>query len=175
MNFTKYWTIADTHFGHDKIVEYHPVRSQNFSEKILKCISNTPFRQGDIFIHLGDVCFGNDKEWHEKLIQSIPPFVNKWLILGNHDKKSISWYYRMGWNLVCENITLNIWGKIITFSHYPLYGVFDFVNYDVKDFVNVHGHTHDNRYNIKSYHVCISIEKNGYCPVNMRKIIEKRG
>ena len=45
----KIYAISDTHFGHNKLIEYG--RLKGFSELILKNLSKT---EGDILIHCGD-------------------------------------------------------------------------------------------------------------------------
>lgn len=87
----------------------------------------------DILIHLGDVCIGNDAEWHRKLIE-LPG--KKWLIKGNHDHKSNSWYLRQGWDFVGDAFRDTYFGKNILFSHVPHY-------WDGWHDLNIHGHFHN--------------------------------
>ena len=92
----KIWIITDTHLGHDNMVAYCG-RPINHSDLILENLRNT-IRSGDVFIHLGDICFGDDENWHKALMCRIPIGVKKILIKGNHDKKSNHWYLEHGWD-----------------------------------------------------------------------------
>ena len=128
----KTWLTTDTHFNHKKMVEYCN-RPENFDHLIwegLKIIEG-----GDILIHLGDFCIGNDFENHIHL-GALLPDVKKILIRGNHDRKTNKWYMDNGWDFVCENFQDTYFGKIILFSHRPSKdcGQFD---------INIHGHFHN--------------------------------
>jgi len=163
--------LADSHFDHEKFSN-EGLRPIGFSEKIFKNLERI-LRPESILLHLGDVCFKNDNKWHSK-IASLPG--KKWLILGNHDKKSIIWYLNHGWDLVCETMSLNIFGKRILFSHKP--EIND--RYDL----NIHGHFHDYKIEIikerepeifkilNNRHYLISLEKLKYEPIKLKSIIE---
>jgi calcineurin-like phosphoesterase family protein len=121
-----------------------------------------------VLIHLGDVCFENCEEWHNKLTQI---YSKKWLIRGNHDKQSLSWYLNHGYDMVCDFFFLEMFGKKILFSHVPMkdsgYGI------------NIHGHFHDFSLNtvekmepelfriLTPKHRLISLEKYHYQPINL--------
>ena len=127
-----YWLIADTHFGHDDMVDFCK-RPRNFSERILKAVGHTI--TNGVMIHLGDICFGREEFWHKSLMDSIPTTVKRWLVLGNHDKKSMSWYMDHGWDFVGFQFTLNIYGLSIVFSHCPVWVQ--------EGQINIHGHFHN--------------------------------
>lgn len=124
----KIWLITDTHFNHDKMPEYCG-RPIGFEELIMMGLAR--ISPQDLLIHLGDVCVGKDEYWHERL-RALP--FKKWLVLGNHDHKSLSWYISHGWDYVGEEIKLKMFGKNILLSHTPLRGDFD---------INIHGHFHN--------------------------------
>jgi calcineurin-like phosphoesterase family protein len=129
----KYWIITDTHFGHQKMEEYCG-RPANFTELIL----DTGLKQlqsGDVIIHLGDFCIGNDEMWHEDWNNRLRDGVKKILVRGNHDKKSDTWYYNHGWDSVVDNFSIYYLGRYITFSHIPIKGIQN---------INIHGHFHNN-------------------------------
>jgi len=127
-----FWIISDTHFCHEKITDFCN-RPSNYEELLIKRISGS-VREDDVLIHLGDVAWQKEKYWHEKLINCCAA-KKKWLILGNHDKRSINWYLTRGWDAVTLSISLNIYGKNILFSHKP----FPTNGYDL----NIHGHFHN--------------------------------
>ena len=127
----KIWLTTDTHFGHDKMRQYCG-RPENFEKLILNNLSK--LEDNDILIHLGDFCIGNDSRWH-KTFNNFK--FKKWLIKGNHDRKSNSWYFNNGWDFVSKRFIDKYFGKKILFSHCPQKdnGEFD---------VNIHGHFHNN-------------------------------
>lgn len=164
----RYWLTTDTHLGHSKMIEYCD-RPENFSEVILRNLRQC-VKHEDILIHLGDICIYNDVKWHLQLL-TVPG--RHWLIRGNHDKKSNSWYLEHGWGMVCEQFQDRIFGKRITFSHKPVVwnGEYD---------INVHGHFHnvDHRRHepellaIKNgYQKLLALEYTNYMPITLEKFI----
>lgn len=160
----RYWIITDTHFGHNKLVK-DGLRPENFEDKIIRnCVKM--IKEDDILIHLGDVSFYNDQYWHELFLTSILSR-NNILVRGNHDKRTLSWYYKAGWNFVVEDFTLSIYGEHILFSHRPVF--------DPKFSMNVHGHLHDSSHrkaDLRPYNECVSIEE-AMAPFTLRKLVER--
>ena len=124
-----YWITTDTHFEHKAMTERFG-RPVGYEEQILKGFNQ--ITKDDIFIHLGDIAFGNEKQWC-RLIGKYG--YKRWLIKGNHDKRSYAWYLNNGFDFIAESITLNYMGKIVKLSHMP-------VKDDGYD-INLHGHFHD--------------------------------
>ena len=164
-----YWIITDTHFGHDKIIEYCK-RPPNFENLILRNITKV-VKESDLLIHLGDVCFGKDEFWHNELRK-----INckKWLVRGNHDSKSLAWYLSQGWDFVADTFSLDIFGGEILFSHIPVK--------DTGYFLNIHGHFHNTDFHthepelallLTRKHVLLVMENNNYQPFNLKTIVEK--
>lgn len=165
----KIWIITDTHFGHEKLVQYG--RPVGFTEKILQNLY--PIQKGDVLIHLGDFCIGDDEGWHHDYFKTLPIGVKNWFIRGNHDHKSNSWYLDHGWNVVCEYLSLEMFGKKILFSHKPM-------AWDGEYDINIHGHFHDTDHRrfegeflkIKNgYQKLLALEKTNYQPVLLRTFI----
>jgi len=159
--------LADTHFCHEKILEF---RDSNYEKKIASFLFR--LREEDILIHLGDICIGRDAFVHDEYIK--PLKCKKILIKGNHDHKSRSWYLNHGRDWVCKQMYDVYFGKRILFSHVPK-------PYQDRYDYNIHGHLHDKSHRILefidfydySFNKLISIEKSGYEPVNLRTFIEK--
>ena len=131
----KIYLITDTHFYHDKMVPYCG-RPENHTELIgenLLRVGRT-MASYDVLIHLGDISVGNDEEAHRRFIE--PLTCKKWLILGNHDNKSKTWYLQHGWDWVGQHMYNFFYGKKILFSHIP---VKDDGYYEL----NIHGHFHN--------------------------------
>lgn len=164
------WVTTDTHLGHDAMVEYCG-RPKNHSYLILKRHSEM-VKPDDILIHLGDICIGNDALWHSNFMGCVPG--RKWLVRGNHDKKSDTWYLSHGWDFVGYNILLRKFGIDILLSHIPVGGN----GYDV----NVHGHFHNSDHRrhepelsaIKTdRHILVAIENTNLMPVILRRVVGK--
>jgi calcineurin-like phosphoesterase family protein len=124
--------------------------------------NNTVSKHSNI-LHLGDVFLCPIEEAREYIKQLNG---NKWLILGNHDTKSIALYEEMGFRVIGEPIFKEFDKYKIIFSHYPIRGL-------PSNFFNVHGHVHSKGVgpvpNPKSfYNVCV--EQINYTPVQLSKI-----
>jgi calcineurin-like phosphoesterase family protein len=178
----KIYLITDTHFNHANMVQYCG-RPKNFSESIGLGLLTAGFTKDDVLVHLGDVCIGKDAETHAKYIE--PLKCKKWLLRGNHDKKSNSWYLSHGWDFIGETFVGYYFGKNIMFSHTPQKGDFD---------LNIHGHFHNNlhrllegRYVVEGEeernredlltltpkHKLLAIEETNYKPVLLNTFISK--
>lgn len=166
----KYWITTDTHFGHDAMIDYCD-RPQDFERRILEGLSVVD--DNDILIHLGDFCIGDDVFWHEIFMNNVKG--KKWLVRGNHDRKSTTWYFRHGWDTVVKSIGMHIYGKRIILSHKP--------SYSLSSDLNIHGHMHNSNHRkyktlerLLSYplkHELLSIENTNYQPVLLQTLVEK--
>jgi calcineurin-like phosphoesterase family protein len=159
-----YWIITDTHFGHKKMQEYCG-RPLGFESSII-CNLMMTCKPGDVLIHLGDICIGRDEHWHKELENVL---CKKWLIRGNHDKKSLGWYFDHGWDCVADEITLAVFGKSIIFSHRPTASD----KYDL----NIHGHMHNTGHHPEMIpritpRSRLIIMEHHYSPMNLRRIVE---
>lgn len=185
----KIWLITDTHFGHDKMPLYCG-RPEDFSEMILENLK--VIKDGDLLIHLGDICIGRDDYWHKRLMGQ--GSYMRWLVRGNHDGKSNTWYMNHGWDFVCSKFQDRYFGKNIMFSHVPvhytevvetLYGMGSFD-------LNIHGHFHNTLHrlqegkfvtdteeernivdlkNITDRHKLLAVEHTDYKPVLLEAFI----
>lgn len=165
---TYYWIISDTHFNHTKLEEWGG-RSGDWQERLWKSIQAIP--QGDILIHLGDICIGNDEEVHY-LLNRFP--IKKVLVKGNHDNKSSNWYLNHGWDFVCDGLDLLYRGHYLFLSHRPTPPMFHYT-------MNLHGHTHGNlhrseeyvAYHDPDYHKDFSPEIVGYQAIRLDSFLAK--
>jgi len=140
----KIYLVTDTHFYHEKMTLYchRPKNHTEITGNNLLAL-NKILGPGDVLIHLGDICIGHDEEAHRRYIE--PLKFKKWLIRGNHDSQSNTWYLSHGWDFVGFKFQDKILGKNILFSHTPirhleeesdLWGTDDFD-------LNIHGHYHN--------------------------------
>lgn len=164
----KYWLITDTHFNHEVLKQYCG-RPDDVDEIIKRNLMNY-VKEGDVLIHLGDLCIGNDKansEWFRNLKS------RNILVRGNHDRKSHNWYMQNGWDLCVDRFDLEMFGKKIAFTHMP-------VGWDGYFDLNIHGHFHNanhRRYEadlkkvLNGYHKLLALEYTNYMPILLNKFI----
>lgn len=168
-----YWLISDTHFNHERLTEWGG-RSGDWQDQFYKGLSGLE-TSGDVLIHLGDVCIGNDEEVHRQMMMQIPSYIKKILVLGNHDKKSKQWYSQHGWDFVCDGLEMVYNGHYLHLTHRP-------ARPQGNTTWNIHGHTHGNlhrseeylEYYSDKYHIDISPEVVGYKPIRLDLLMKKR-
>lgn len=169
MNF---WIVSDTHLGHE-ILRAYSGRPVDADERILRGLSVIDNTKGDVLVHLGDVCIGNDDKWHREIRKRTSGTMI--LVRGNHDKRSITWYLERGWDIVVDRFDLVMYGKRIAFSHIPLAddGSFD---------INIHGHFHNSDHHrwesefvnrMTDKHRLIFLEHH-YRPVTLKSVINRK-
>jgi calcineurin-like phosphoesterase family protein len=154
--------IADTHFGHENILKYVPMRKVHLGDRPdqrLRDIWNETIGKGDTVLHLGDFA------WKAESIERYANALNgkKILLRGNHDKGA-QIYLDHGSREVIDfsskgeaayYITI-VDGVKILFSHYPIVSdgfddihwrflskVFDTERCDI----NIQGHIHSMKLN----------------------------
>lgn len=161
------YITTDTHFFHKEKMLKWCGRPDDYEKRIIKGFKS--LSSTDILVHLGDICIGEDKYVHDKIISQIP--CKKILVRGNHDKKSNTWYLRNGWDFVCTSFFDKCFGLKIMFSHRPYTwdGIYD---------INIHGHLHnlghrtDEVDKMHCMNYLISLEKMGYYPISLRSIVD---
>lgn len=164
----KTYFIADTHFGHDKIIRYQNrpyTDTLDMDESIITNWNKTvgPY---DVVYLLGDFALCN-KERMIKILNRLNG--SKYLVMGNHDTRSVQEYLDTGFDKVydCPIIIDGFW----MLSHEPLY-----VNENMP-YANIFGHVHNNpEYSdYSSHHFCVSVERINYTPISFEKIKKKMG
>lgn len=169
---SRIWLLPDTHFGHQKLIQ-DSLRPYGFNDRILNNARRNT-KEGDILIHLGDVCIGSEASWNTMFCNMVHAVDAKcWLTTGNHDKKSVSWYMNQGWDFAGDAIRLNMFGYRIMLSHRPLKWV---GQYDI----NIHGHMHGNDHRVSecvdaigSKQISLALENNNYSMFSLQAIVEK--
>lgn len=180
----KIHVITDTHLGHQKLTDWGH-RPEGFTDVILNELRRS---KGDVLVHLGDICIGNDEQYHRELVACTQGFTTKMLVRGNHDGKSDAWYRAHGWDFVAYSYSARYFGKHILFTHMPAYGHLKPPHFDYD--VNVHGHLHGDGvrrkmgltrehrdtpeeralYNL-DYHIDAAPDLHGYAPINLEKLL----
>lgn len=158
-----YWILTDTHLGHGRMIEYCD-RPEGFEEDIFSGLNI--IKPEDTLLHLGDFCIRRDEYWHEQFMSRCAAG-KKWLLRGNHDKKTTAWYLGHGWDCVATQVVMRLHGKDLAFSHHPLPASSEWD-------LNIHGHLHrlDDEAAGEPWQRLVSLEENEYQPVNLRKIVE---
>lgn len=161
----KIWLITDTHFFHHRMIEFG--RDSDYEEKIFKNLEVV--KEDDILIHMGDICIGRDEEAHKLFFDKVK--CKTWLLRGNHDKKSMTWYMSHGWAFVADQIGLRLGGHDILISHRPV----DMTNSTFE--MNIHGHLHDNVHRIEEHpflgpkNFLFSLERTKYQPLLLESVV----
>jgi calcineurin-like phosphoesterase family protein len=157
------FVTTDTHFGHRAMVEKLRVRDPEYEETIIRNWTSMVSKE-DMVIHLGDLFLASVDIWH-KLAGQLPG--RKILVLGNHDRKPISWYLRNGFDFCCNTFVWRMYGLKILFSHAPvLEGGFD---------LNIHGHLHGNTHHdieCDNRHYAFALEETGYQPRLLKTLVD---
>jgi calcineurin-like phosphoesterase family protein len=141
------WFIADTHFGHEKIIEYcNRGPSLGWSGKyddtdemdadIIDCINNH-VKPGDQLYMLGDISF-HPLDKTVEILKSIK--CQKLLIVGNHDRhvKKEEFREQFVWLKSMKSVKLRKGTPNVVLCHYPLLTW----NGEMHGKWHFHGHSH---------------------------------
>lgn len=158
------YLISDTHFFHSRVIQFEnrPFDTVEEMNEILIANWNKIIKPEYLIFHLGDVSLtGFDKS------QSVISRLNghKFLIKGNHDSHSNRYYKDMGFDDVSAYPI--IFRGVYVLSHEPQYKLVDTPYFNIHGHLHSHGSLYDDR---NFYNVCV--ERNGYTPVNFKKIEE---
>ncbi len=166
----KYWFIADTHFGHRRIIEYCKRPFANITEMDNSLINNWNKLVGkdDIVYHLGDFafCCTLDYAWNcYKQLNGI-----KHLILGNHDDLALEMEsIRPGtWASVDKLNEQIIYNQRIVMCHYPMATW----RHAYKGTWQLYGHVHGSMKN-NGKSIDVGVDCWDYAPVSFNQIKEK--
>ena len=153
------WVIADTHFGHKKLIE-EGHRPESYDVQIIgnwiKMVDPE-----DLIIHLGDVALPDKDQSVWATLAGLPG--RKILVMGNHDKRSAKWYMERGFDFACDAFEL----RGILYTHRPAQIIPPWIRF------NVHGHLHageHREYTKLEEHRLVSLEELGYTPVKVDRI-----
>lgn len=154
---------SDTHFGHKNIIEYcnRPFKYTGEMNTALIKNWNNVVRKNDIVYHLGDFSIGLGQENIADIVKRLNGSI--YLIKGNHDQKSNSWYRECGFKEVYDHpIILN--DKFLILSHEPM----PFVAGSKIPYVNVFGHVHDSEMfdTYRKGSICVCVERHDYTPIS---------
>lgn len=158
---------SDTHFGHQKMVEWGH-RKESHNEDIVKAW-NSAVGRDDTVLHLGDLSMANKEstlKWTLKLQGK------KYLILGNHDGHSESWYKDCGFTIL-PNAYYKTHDKYgtdlrVLFTHEPVIPL-------PEKWFNIHGHLHgDSHRGIETtdHHFDVGVDPLGFKPMRLYQLLD---
>jgi calcineurin-like phosphoesterase family protein len=110
---------SDSHFYHDKILEYCPERpGKTVEEMTEKLIANwcEAVDAGDSVFHIGDFALSEGKKRIPELLSRLKGHLT--IIRGNHDQGA-KLLYEAGFKVVLEEGKIRTNGKNIWLRHYP--------------------------------------------------------
>lgn len=153
------WIIADTHFGHTKVIQMcgRPFQTLEEMETTLIANWNKKIKDGHDVIIAGDFSLSS-KENCERICKQLNG--NKLLIKGNHDTHSNQYYRDCGFADVSKYpIVLEEFWIV---SHEPMFMT------NSLPYFNIHGHVHNNPMfnSISTVNYCVSVERTEYKPVD---------
>lgn len=161
------WATTDWHLNHRAIVEACG-RPEDYGRRILARHVEL-IRPGDTLVNLGDVNFYGGPDSLREFLARIP--CTHILVLGNHDRKSRSWYRDQGFAFACDALVLD--GVLLT--HKPTLPLPAGVR------LNVHGHWHNKVERAReadgydpARQRLLALEHTDYAPVNLRDFARER-
>lgn len=164
------WFTADTHLGHDRIIQYcrRPFTSADEMEQVMLDRFNSVLEPGDILYHLGDASWST---YDLRRFFGQLRCRNIHLVLGNHDKKKLDEYRQwFTWVGEYKKITTGDGTQVILF-HYPIrswvgkgHGAY-----------HVHGHCHGMLPDSGERSVDVGVDVWDYTPVSLEQIVAARG
>ena len=179
---SKTYFISDTHFNHKNIIKYcnRPFKDIEEMNRVLIENWNNTVTDFDTVFHLGDVALTSESDMKE-LIQKLKG--KKFLIRGNHDKKSKEFFRKVGFGFIPEN-PLKLNKEKLILSHKPLKDT------EIpKGYVNVHGHIHNNSLHkinpetnemeypedlySEKLHINVSVDVIGFKPISLKELLKK--
>ncbi|MFH0836999.1 MAG: hypothetical protein V1870_02630 [Candidatus Aenigmatarchaeota archaeon] len=161
---SKYFFISDTHFDHEKIIEYCDRPFTNVKEMNQTIINNwnSAVQKEDTVFHLGDISLGRHKRSIDFFLSQLSG--NIILLKGSHDsgQKNIaySWYFRT--------------------PHHKFFLIhnpkdFEGMYLDEKSWI-VHGHKHNKTPLVgKNRRINVSVENINYTPIELNELIKRIG
>jgi len=151
--------ISDTHFGHEKIIDYEnrPFKSLDEMDKAIIDRWNEVVSEDDEVILVGDFSsYGLEK--NKEILSSLKG--KKVLVKGNHDTESEEYYRQCGFDSVYSYPI--IVDEFFIVSHEPMY-----LNKNMP-YANIYGHVHANcsYKDVSEHSFCVCVERINYTPIS---------
>jgi calcineurin-like phosphoesterase family protein len=164
-----FFIISDTHWGHQNIIKY--CNRPHYHEELMIANWRRIVRNRHTILHLGDLMMGGDEYYHYFKNNVAPKLTgNKYIILGNHDKRKYD-YEELGFTVI-KPFTIKYRNHNVSFDHYPkLFDVHDNTS------LHVHGHIHNHTYSRNETNrwgnINVSVEVVDYKPKSIARLLNK--
>ena len=171
---------SDTHFWHENIIKFcnRPFSSIEEMNDTIINNWNSVVKENDIVFHLGDFCFcGSDK--FKELIETLNGRI--YLILGNHDWKTIKQWHATKFEGVYQQMSIKIDGRKIYLNHFPFL-CYAGTYYRLEDAVwQLFGHVHSsgkNKNGLDNQRLSmlfptqydVGVDNNNYIPISFEEV-----
>lgn len=187
------WFTSDPHFGHAKCIEYcsRPYKSADEMDEKLIANWNRVVQPQDTVIVVGDFFMYHKKAKLKEILTRLHG--KKILVRGNHDM-SQSEMHTVGFDLVCDSMTMQMAGETVNISHYPykkktiFYRFWDFMHWiDPKKYFKprrfknqldddgrflIHGHTHSKRIKSGKRMIHVGVDAHGFRPISFQRVAD---
>lgn len=153
---------SDQHFWHGKIIEKcsRPFRDWDHMNEELVRRYNEVVPEDGFVVWVGDTFFRQKRELVQPLLSSLHG--QKVLVRGNHDRKSSSWFVRMGFDSVHDRLDALWEDAHVVVQHHPELKAGGPV---------IHGHTHStSRVSWAGVHV--GVDAWDYRPATRQQVVE---
>ena len=165
----KRFLIADTHFGHAKIIDYEhrPFRDVEEMNRRLIELWNSTVGKEDLVYVLGDFTLSRRMDVIRNLVAELHG--KKILIMGNHDTRKPKDYIECGFEVATRRPMMAEPGVIL--MHEP----FADASLIAPNYLYFFGHVHANRTLMDEYPncMCVSVERIDYRPVDLDLCIKR--
>ena len=164
-----FYVISDTHWGHDNIIRY--CDRPQYHEQLMIANWRRRIKKNSTVLHLGDLMMGGD-DYFDYFKKNVAPLLtgNKYIILGNHDKRKYD-YESIGFTVI-KPFTIKYRGHQVSFDHYP-----KLLKEDQGKFLHVHGHIHNHVYShgeVRRWgNINVSVEVINYKPRSIARLLNK--
>lgn len=167
---SKQFFIADTHFGHEKIIQLcnRPFENMKDMEKQMVEKWNNKVSNEDTVYILGDFCFKLSKQDAIEILNKLNG--KKVLIKGNHDRYVGQKDFDKCFEGIYDYLQLTKDKQQIVLSHYPIW---DWAGMYYGS-IHLYGHIHDKTmpHEYKAY--CVSAEHTNFEPLTLEEIVNKK-
>lgn len=165
----KRFVVADTHFGHENIIQYESrpfVNSQEMDNRLIE-LWNSVVGKDDLVYMLGDFTLSRRKEVIKNLVNALNG--RKVLVMGNHDTRKPKDYVECGFIAATRKPIMVEPGVIL--MHEP----FMDESFIAPNYIYLFGHVHTNKTLMDEYPncMCVSVERIDYQPINLDECIRK--
>lgn len=158
------WIWSDQHFNHENVIKYgkRPYSdSEDMNCKMIDNYNNT-VQEGDICIWAGDIFFKSKEVFNTEIMPLLDKTYNI-LVVGNHDFQGKE-LKNMDFDEIHLLLDFEVGGKRVVVTHYPF-------NVSDTEFVNVHGHIHQNE-SEEPHQINVSVEAINYHPVKLKTLLK---